>query len=481
MGNREFENRVSGEEGAIMCTVVGVCGHKEAAKFVRDGLHALQHRGQDSVGISVTSSRNPGAIKTNKALGVAMQVFPAGGETINSLVGDCAIGHDRYATADGPDLICAQPHETAELAFACNGDMPPAEYERVRRDLLARASDVELKTRNDGELEAHFLAVELQSGKSVIDAVEAMMTTIKGAYSAVFLYQGRLYAFRDPLGIRPLVLGEGDERGWYAVASEDCAFGSIGAHFLREVRPGELIVLAPGQTPEGFRLVDSGKRKQCIFDNIYFSHPSSSTFGMSNSTFRHFLGRVLAGDFSVIADVVVGVPDSSIDAAMGFAEATGIRYRQGLRRSHYVGRTFIEPDQPARDDKAKRKYTPDSAVLQGSRVVLVDDSIVRGTTVRRVVRMVARNGATAIHLFISSPPTKFSCFYGIATPDQSHLIAALKSISQIRDFISEGLDIPVTLNYLSVEDLKETVACFRQDPDDFCYACFDGNYPTPLV
>lgn len=459
-----------------MCTVVGISGHFEAAKYVRDCLHALQHRGQDSVGISVTSSQSPAVIKTHKALGVAMQVFPAGSEMIGSLVGDCAIGHDRYATADGTDLICAQPHETANLAFACNGDVPPKHFEELRRDLAARG--VELTTRNDGELEAKFLDAELRSGKSVPEAVKTLMQTFKGAYSAVFLHQGKLYAFRDPLGIRPLVLGEGDERGWYAVASEDSAFGAIGAHFLREVRPGELIMLSPGQTPEGYQLVASGKRKQCIFELIYFSLPSSSTYDISVSQFRRFLGRVLAEDCSVIADVVIGVPDSSLDAALGFSESAGIGFGLGLRRSHYVGRTFIEPTQPARDDKAKRKFTPDPAVIKGRSIVVVDDSIVRGTTTRRIVRMIVNNGASAVHVRIASPPTKHPCFYGIATPDESHLIAARMSVPGIRDFIGEGLPVKVTLNYLDVQDLRFCVESFRKNPDDFCYACFDGNYPT---
>ena len=444
------------------CGVFGVYGHPEAAKLAYLGLYALQHRGQESAGIASSDGQN---VICQKGMGHVQEIFPK--EVIDSLPGMHAIGHTRYSTAGDTDLRNAQPLKVScnkgQVALAHNGNLVNASS--VRRDLEARG-DI-FQTTSDTEVILHFLARSRQTG--IPEAVAEALDKVTGAYSLVMLFKDSIYGIRDPRGFRPLSLGKLD--GAYVLASETCAFDLIDAEYIREVEPGEMVILdCRGIT--SLRFAPAASKAQCVFEHVYFSRPDSLVFGRSVQHSREMLGRLLAQEHPVDADVVVPVPDSGVPAATGFAEESGIPFKIALIRNHYVGRTFIEPSQAIRDFGVKLKLNPVRSLLTGQRVVLVDDSIVRGTTSRKIVRIVREAGAREVHVRISCPPTISPCFYGVDTPTRKELIGATHTVEEIRDYL--GAD---TLGYLSVEGLRRAVG---DTQGHFCNACYTGEYPTAI-
>jgi amidophosphoribosyltransferase len=451
------------------CGVVAIYGHPEAAKLAYLGLYALQHRGQESAGICTAAD---GLIHCHKAMGHIADIFTQ--RVLATLPGEFAIGHTRYSTAGDTVLLNAQPFsvETARgrVAVAHNGNITNAA--ELRRDLGRRGSIFQASS--DTEIVLHLVAHSKERTFSA--ALREALLQLEGAFSLVFLAQNRVIVARDPHGFRPLAVGEMEVSGGrkcYVFASETCAFDLIGAVYLHEVDPGEMITVGPeGLTRE--RWAPEQPRAQCVFEHVYFSRPDSIVFGRSVEESRENLGRLLAIEAPVEADLVVPVPDSGVAAALGYASESGIPYRQALIRNHYVGRTFIEPSQAIRDFGVKLKLNPVRHLLQGKRVILVDDSIVRGTTSRKIVRMVRQAGAREVHLRISCPPTVSPCFYGVDTPTRSELIASNHSVEDIRRFVEAD-----TLAYLSLASLRTAVD--DDEKHEYCYACYTGDYPTELV
>jgi len=444
------------------CGVFAVYGHPEAAKLTYLGLYALQHRGQESAGIAVSNGE---VLVCKKDMGHVDEVFPA--EVIHGLPGHIAIGHTRYSTAGDTDLKNAQPLmvscQKGQVAVAHNGNLVNASS--IRRELEGRG-DI-FQTTSDTEVILHYLARSRQAG--LPEAVAEALDKVVGAYSLVMLFKNSIFGIRDPRGFRPLSLGQ--LNGAYVLASETCAFDLIGAKFIRDVEPGEMVILdARGAT--SLRFAPPAQAAQCIFEHVYFSRPDSVVFGRSVQTSREMLGRLLAREHPVDADLIVPVPDSGVPAATGFAEESGIPLKIALIRNHYVGRTFLEPSQAIRDFGVKLKLNPVRSLLEGKRVVLVDDSIVRGTTSRKIVGIVREAGAREVHMRISCPPTISPCFYGIDTPTKKELIAATHSVEEIRTFL--GAD---TLGYLSLEGMRRSVG---DTQGRFCLACYTGNYPTAV-
>jgi amidophosphoribosyltransferase len=448
------------------CGVFAVCGHPEAAKLTYLGLYALQHRGQESAGIAVSDGEQ---LSCHKGMGHVAEIFTP--EILQQLTGRLAIGHTRYSTAGDTDLRNAQPLivscQKGPVALAHNGNLVNAPA--IRRDLESRGAI--FQTTSDTEVIQHYFARSKQAGTP--EALADALDRVEGAYSLVALFKEAVYAIRDPRGFRPLCLGKLDDA--WVVASETCAFDLIGATYEREVEPGEMVILdGRGITPLRFA---PAHPSQCIFEHVYFSRPDSVIFGRSVQASREMLGRLLAREHPAEADLVVPVPDSGVAAAIGFAEEARLPLRFGLIRNHYVGRTFIEPSQRIRDFGVRLKLNPVRSLLRGRRIVLVDDSIIRGTTSRKIVGIVREAGAREVHVRISCPPTISPCFYGIDTPTRRELIAATQSVEEIRQFI--GAD---SLGYLSIEALRQAVG----DTDGrYCLACYTANYPTrvqePLI
>jgi amidophosphoribosyltransferase len=444
------------------CGVFGVYGHPEAAKLAYLGLYALQHRGQESAGIASSDGDN---LICKKGMGHVEEIFPK--DVIESLPGRHAIGHTRYSTAGDTDLRNAQPLKVSchkgQVALAHNGNLVNATA--IRKELEARG-DI-FQTTSDTEVILHFFARSRQAG--IPEAVAEALDKVVGAYSLVMLFKDAIYGIRDPRGFRPLSLGKLD--GAYVLASETCAFDLIDAQYIRDVEPGEMVILdSRGVT--SLKFAPPAHPAQCVFEHVYFSRPDSIVFGRSVQQSREMLGRYLAREHPVEADVVVPVPDSGVPAATGFSEESGIPFKIGLIRNHYVGRTFIEPTQAIRDFGVKLKLNPVRSLLEGKRVVLVDDSIVRGTTSRKIVRIVREAGAREVHMRISCPPTVSPCFYGIDTPTRKELIAATHSLPEIREFL--GAD---TLGYLSIDGLRRAVG---DTQGHFCNACYTNEYPTAI-
>ena len=453
------------------CGVVAIYAHPEAEKLAYLGLHALQHRGQESAGI-VTSDGM--ALHMHKAMGLVADIF--GGEALEKLRGTLAIGHTRYSTAGDSALLNAQPimvqSNKGMMALAHNGNLVNAP--EIRQRLEAQGSI--FQTNSDTEVIVHLIA--LSKEQTLPEAMADALRRVEGAFSLVMISPDRIFAARDPRGFRPLAMGRipkqpGEKQDTIVFASETCAFDLIGAKFERDVKPGELIVIGPEGTTSRF-YSPSGEQSSCIFEHVYFSRPDSVVFGRSVQESREELGRQLAREAPVDADIVVPVPDSGVTAAMGYSAESGIPFRFGLIRNHYIGRTFIEPRQSVRDFGVKLKLNPVRSLLEGKRVVLIDDSIVRGTTSRKIVRMIRNAGAKEVHMRISCPPTISPCFYGVDTPSRNELIAANKSIDEIRDFI--GAD---SLSYLSLDGLKK--ACGEGEKTNYCTACYTGAYPTSWV
>lgn len=450
------------------CGVFAIYGHPEAAKVANLGLHALQHRGQESAGIA---SLHDDAIICHKAMGHVADIFTV--PVLAELKGEAAIGHTRYSTAGDTVLLNAQPFSVrcnkGPIAVAHNGNITNAI--NLRNELEQDGSI--FQATSDTEVILHLVARSRE--KTMAGALRDALLQLEGAFSLVFLAENRLIVARDPHGFRPLALGQLELSGGkiaYVFASETCAFDLINAVYISDVEPGEMVIVGPeGLTRQRFAPV--ADKAHCVFEHVYFARPDSLVFGKSIAKSRERMGRLLAQHCPADADIVVPVPDSGVAAALGFSAESGIPFSQALIRNHYVGRTFIEPSQTIRDFGVRLKLNPVRHLLEGKRVVLVDDSLVRGTTSRKIVRMVRSAGAKEVHLRISCPPTISPCFYGVDTPTKGELIAANNTMEGIRRFTEAD-----TISYLPLSALSEAV---EDDKQEYCYACYTGNYPTHLI
>ena len=450
------------------CGVFGVFGHPEAANLTYLGLYALQHRGQESAGI-VASTGND--LNLHRAMGEVEEIFQPG--VLSKLKGSSSIGHTRYSTAGDKALLNAQPImidcNKGKVAVAHNGNLTNAG--EWRRKLEHRGSI--FQTNSDTEVIVHLIA--RSQARNFPAALGDALNQLEGAYSLLVLTAEELYAVRDPRGFRPLALGKltaPDGREAWAVASETCAFDLINAQYVREVEPGEMLRISKAGL-EPIHFSPPKPHQFCIFEHVYFSRPDSTVFGRSVNESRERLGRLLAREHPAEADMVVPIPDSGVPAAIGFSLESGIPFRMGLIRNHYIGRTFIEPSQAIRNFGVKLKLNPVRNLIAGKRVVLVDDSIVRGTTSRKLVRMVREAGAKEVHMRISCPPTISPCYYGVDTPTREELIASSNTPEEICKYL--GAD---SLGYLSLPGLRQAV---NDTAGDFCTSCYTGVYPTDLV
>jgi amidophosphoribosyltransferase len=442
------------------CGVFGIYGHPEAAKLTYLGLYALQHRGQESAGIVSSDGLR---LYASRAMGYVADAFDEA--ALQSLPGCAAIGHVRYSTAGSSKLANAQPIliECAhgEIALCHNGNLVNAA--ELRAELVRQGSI--FQTNSDTEVVLHLYA--RSRAVTAEAAVVESVTQVQGAFSLALLTRDRLIAVRDPHGFRPLALGRLGEA--WIVCSETCALDLIGGEYVRDVEPGEILVIGSGGM-RSIRPYPPARLAHCVFEHVYFARPDSYVFGESVNTIRTNLGRRLAEEAPADADVVVPIPDSGVCAAIGYAERSGLPLQFGLIRNHYVGRTFIQPQQAIRHFGVKVKLNPVRSILEGKRVVLVDDSIVRGTTSRKIVKMVKAAGAREVHMRISCPPTVSPCFYGIDTPRRSELIAATHGVDEIQRYLEAD-----SLAYLSLEGLLAAVGPRRQD---YCTSCYTGRYPV---
>ncbi|ASJ57121.1 amidophosphoribosyltransferase [Brevibacillus formosus] len=448
------------------CGVFGIYNHKEASQLTYLGLHALQHRGQESAGICASDGEK---WYKHRGMGLVSEAFGKG--DLEKFSGHIAIGHTRYTTAGSSKIENAQPlffrYAQGSMAVAHNGNLVNAAV--LRKELEAKGSI--FQTTSDTEVIAHLIA--RSKSKDLPGAVKDALQYIKGAYALLVMNEHQLVIALDPNGLRPLSLGRlGDA---ITVASETCAFDIIGAEYWRDVQPGELIVIDKDGITES-KFTETTQRSICTFEYIYFARPDSDIDGINVHMARKRLGKQLALESAIDADVVTGVPDSSISAAIGFAEATGIPYEIGLIKNRYVGRTFIQPSQELRERAVYLKLSAVRKVVEGKRVVMIDDSIVRGTTSNRIVRMLREAGAKEVHVRISSPPVMNSCFYGIDTSSREELIAATKSVEEIRRIIEAD-----SLSFLSVEGMIDAIGRTDSAPNrGHCLACFNGEYPTEI-
>ena len=442
------------------CGVFGIYGHADAAHMTYLGLYALQHRGQESAGIAVATDQQ---VCLSRAMGYVGDVFNE--RILADLPGESAIGHVRYSTSGDSRIVNAQPIlidcSHGQIALCHNGNLVNATQ---LRDELVRQGSI-FQTNSDTEVVLHLYA--RSTAKTDEDAIIESVSRVRGAFSLILLTPRNLIAVRDPHGFRPLALGRlGDV---YVVCSETCAMDLIGATYERDVEPGEVLVIGA----DGFRSYQPFKREpaaHCVFEHVYFARPDSYVFGQSVNEVRTNLGRLLAHESGVDADVVVPIPDSGLCAAVGYAESSGLPLRMGLIRNHYVGRTFIQPQQSIRGFKVKLKLNTVRSIIEGKRVVLVDDSIVRGTTSRKIVRMIKAAGAREVHMRISCPPTVSPCYYGIDTPDSDELIAAQKTVPEIQEFLAAD-----SLAYLSLDGLRQAVGSKH---NQYCNACYTREYPV---
>ena len=442
------------------CGIFGIFGHPEAANLTSLGLYALQHRGQESAGIAVADGAR---MRVSRGMGQVADAFKE--ETLQGLSGHLAIGHTRYSTAGESTIENAQPFlidcAHGQIAVGHNGNLVNA---RELRDDLVRAGSI-FQTTSDTEVVLHLYA--RSKAPSVEEALVESIAQVSGAFSMVLLTKNRLIAARDPHGFRPLALGRlGDA---WIVCSETCAMDLIGATYEREIEPGELLIISDGGL-RSIRPYPPAQLAHCVFEHVYFARPDSYVFGRSVSEVRTSLGRILAAEAPVDGDVVVPIPDSGVCAAIGFAEKADLPLQFGLIRNHYVGRTFIQPQQSIRDFAVKVKLNPVRSILEGRRVVLVDDSIVRGTTSRKIVRLVRAAGAREVHVRISCPPTVSPCYYGVDTPSREDLIGATHTIDQIREYVEAD-----SIAYLSLAGLREAVGDRR---NSYCTSCYTGVYPV---
>jgi len=442
------------------CAVIGVYNHPAAARLAYQGLFALQHRGQESSGITSSDGEN---LYKHVALGLVSDVF-SNLDVFNRLKGSLAIGHNRYSTTGASEIANGQPlvvnSKNGPLAIAHNGNIVNS-YE-LRSALEAEGSL--FQTTTDTEVVLHLIARSKEL--TLMERLKDALNQIKGAFSFVLLTRHKLIAIRDPFGFRPLALGRRGDT--WLVASETCAFDLIGAEFIREIEPGEILIIDKMGLKSDYLATKTAPR-MCIFEFIYFSRPDSFIFGHMVDKVRRKFGRRLALEQPAESDIVISVPDSSNTAALGYSNTSGIKFEIGLIRNHYIGRTFILPEQSERDFRVRVKFNPIQGVIQGRRVVMVEDSIVRGTTLKKLTRLIRNAGAKEIHIRVSSPPIRYPCYYGMDFPTQGELIAFNNSVEDIRRFLEVD-----SLGYLSLEGLLASV------PDTtncFCSACFDGNYP----
>lgn len=446
------------------CAVVGMTGAEEAARYIYLALYALQHRGQEASGIVLLDQT--GKFNGHKDFGLVSDVFNK--NMIASLNGNIGIGHNRYSTQGGKLVQNIQPFSfntaIGPLAIAHNGNLTNA---HILRDELERAGSI-FQSTSDSEIFMHLIAKN--PAASILERIKDVMKQVKGAYSLLLLTSEALFAVRDPFGFRPLVYGK--KGSGYMVASETCALDLIGAQVVREVEPGEILEFRHDGQVLSHLTGTAARQGFCSFEPIYFARPDSRIFGDEIYQMRKKMGQLLAAETAVDADIVIAVPDSGVPMALGYAEASGIPYEVGLVRNHYVGRTFIEPSQSIRDFGVKLKLNPVLSVLRDRRVIVVDDSIVRGTTSAKIIRMIRSAGAREIHMRVGSPPITHSCYFGVDTPERKHLMAAQKTVDEIREFI--GCD---SLGFLSIPGLNKALGktCTR-----YCYGCFDGKYPEEV-
>src|SRR6059036_1133916 len=450
------------------CGVFGVFGHPEASNLAYLGLYALQHRGQESAGIVSSDGKE---LHVHRAMGEVEEIFLP--SVLAQLPGSLAIGHTRYSTAGDKALLNAQPImidcNKGKVALGHNGNLTNAA--EWRRKLEHRGSI--FQTNSDTEVIVHLLA--RSQARNLSGALGDALNQVEGAYSLLVLTQDELYAVRDPRGFRPLVLGKLTTPGGFVcwlVASETCAFDLLNAQYVREIEPGEMARISKSGI-ESIHFAPEKQLQQCIFEHVYFSRPDSIIFGRSVNESREMLGRLLAQEHPVDADIVVPVPDSGVPAAVGYALESKIPFRMGLIRNHYIGRTFIEPSQAIRNFGVKLKLNPIRGLIEGKRVILVDDSIVRGTTSRKIVKMVRAAGAREVHVRISCPPTISPCFYGIDTPTKKELIASSHTVEEICKYIEAD-----SLGYLSLPGL---IRSLDGRGSEFCTACYTGQYPIDFV
>ncbi len=445
------------------CGIFGVYGNDDAAKLTYFGLYALQHRGQESAGIVSSDGKN---VTEYKAMGLVSEVFQE--DKLKELKGHLAVGHVRYSTTGSSVLQNAQPfcvnHAGCTMAVAHNGNLVNAS--QIRAELEHDGSI--FQTTMDSEVIVHLLAKAWKMG--IRDAICHAMKVIKGAYSVLMLTEKALIGFRDPLGFRPLCVGR-LENGAYVLTSETCALDLIQAEYVRDVERGEIVIIDENGL-QSLTGIQAERRANCIFEFIYFARPDSNIFGKNVYTFRKSLGAALAKETSMDADFVMPFPDSGNYAAVGYAQAARMPLELAVIRNHYVGRTFIQPSQAMRDFGVRIKLNPVKDTIRGKRVVIMEDSIIRGTTSRTRVKAIRDAGAKEISMLVSCPPTKFPCFYGIDFPTKDELIASRKSVEEIRAFL--GLDY---LHYLDLESMIEAAGGQR---DRFCLACFNGEYPTEI-
>lgn len=442
------------------CGIFGIFNHIEASNLTYLGLYALQHRGQEACGIV---SSDGVKLHAHKSMGLVADVF-GNQEVFRQLPGSSAIGHVRYSTAGDSVLKNVQPimvdYSRGSIAVAHNGNLVNAQL--IKTELEAWGSI--FQTTMDTEIIIHLLA--MSKANALEDRITEALKQVKGAYSLLFLTETRMVAARDPQGFRPLCLGKLD--GSYVVASESCALDLIEAEYIREIEPGEIVVIDKTGLKSYFPLPKETPAP-CIFEFVYFARPDSYIFGKNVYMVRKEMGRQLAREYHVDADIVIPVPDSGVPAAIGYAEEAGIPFELGLIRNHYIGRTFIEPQQSIRHFGVKIKLNPVQEILKGKRVVVIDDSIVRGTTSRKIVKMVRNAGAKEVHVRISSPPTSYPCYYGIDTPNRRELISSSHTIDEINRYITSD-----SLGYLSREGLLKSVGA---ENTSYCSACFTGAYP----
>jgi amidophosphoribosyltransferase len=445
-----------------MCGIVGVFGHEEASTLAYLGLYALQHRGQESAGIVTADGRD---LSRRAGMGLVADVFSR--DVLEALPGTAAIGHVRYSTSGDSNPANAQPfllqHHRGPIAVAHNGNLI---------DALAVRTELELEgsifqTTTDTEVILHLTA--RSKAPDVVDAIIESLRRVRGAFSLLFLTPGRMIAVRDPLGFRPLSIGKKD--GAWVVASESCVFDLIGAKHVRDLERGEVVVVDVAGL-HSFRPFKDDRPAPCFFEHVYFSRPDSMIFGDSVQAVRKRLGERLWREHPADVDLVVPVPDSGIFPAMGYARASGIPYEMGLVRNHYVGRTFIEPSQQIRNFGVRIKLNPVRELLRDRRIALIDDSIVRGTTSKKIVQLCRDAGAREVHVRISCPPTRSPCYYGIDTPLEDELIAAHSTVEEIRDFIHAD-----SLGYLGLDPMLEAAG---KERDQVCTACWTKEYPVPL-
>ena len=443
------------------CGIFGIHGSKFCASDVYYGLFSLQHRGQESCGIA---TNDDASIECVKGMGLVSDVLSS--DKISNLKGDIAIGHVRYSTAGGSVPENAQPivtqYSKGTLSIAHNGNLTNAN--ELKRELEDKGAI--FHTTTDSEVIAYLIAQKRSTSPSVEEAVKEVMGLIKGGYALLVMSPRKLIAARDPFGLKPLVMGKLDDAVIFC--SETCALEAVGARFIRDINPGEIVIVENGD----IRSIDSGLKrpmKKCVFEYIYFARPDSVIDGISVAAARREAGRILARKHPCECDIVIGVPESGIDAALGFAAESGITYEKGFVKNSYVGRTFIKPSQEQRKQAVKIKLNPISAVVNGKRVVIIDDSIVRGNTIANQVNMLRNAGATEVHVRISSPPFMHPCYYGTDVPDEDYLIACQHTIPEICEII--GAD---SLGYLEPKDLDEMLG---GDNFRYCDACFTGDYP----